>query len=287
MRDCRSREELNSLLLEWRREGFRIAFVPTMGALHSGHISLIHAALSNADKVLVSIFVNPHQFNDPKDFEKYPSLPEADQKMLEQSGCHALYRPLYADVFADNMPDSFNLSPLENRLEGWHRPGHFQGVAKVVYALLAHVKPDFMFLGLKDYQQYLILSRLTRDYFSSTRVIGCPTIRESNGLPLSSRNLRLNPENRLQAEAIAKLFLSIPERLKSQTFQEVKEWFITQTHHLPSIKIQYLELTDPNHLLPLTELPVFAPALLSIAFYAGEIRLIDVQQIEPLGYASP
>jgi len=287
MRDCRTREELNSVLQDWSASGLSIAFVPTMGALHEGHISLIRTAIEKGDKVLASIFVNPHQFNDPKDFEKYPTLPEADLAMLTEAGCHALYRPPYADVFREATPEQFDLGPLENRLEGWYRPGHFQGVAKVVYALLSQVRPNFMLLGLKDYQQFLILSKLTRDWFPKTEVIGCPTVREAGGLPLSSRNLRLSHENRNSAEKVANLFLSIPEQLTNKPFNEVKEWFITQTQPLKNISVQYLELTDPIRLLPLTELPVFAPALLSIAYFAGNIRLIDVIQIEPLGFAAP
>ncbi len=187
-----------------RKSGKTIGFVPTMGALHSGHLSLIQAAKKNTDVVICSIFVNPTQFNDPKDFEKYPITIEADIKKLNDVSTDIVFLPSVDEMYPEGLSDAihYDFGDLESILEGKFRPGHFQGVGRIVHKLLDIVQPNKLFMGQKDLQQCLIVSKLLKIIGSSTELVVCPTEREPDGLAMSSRNVRLSPAARKTAVAI-------------------------------------------------------------------------------------
>ncbi|RAJ79956.1 pantoate--beta-alanine ligase [Chitinophaga dinghuensis] len=187
-----------------RKSGKTIGFVPTMGALHSGHLSLIQAAKKNTDVVVCSIFVNPTQFNDPKDFEKYPITIEADIKKLNDVSTDIVFLPSVDEMYPEGLSDAihYDFGDLESILEGKFRPGHFQGVGRIVHKLLDIVQPNKLFMGQKDLQQCLIVSKLLKIIGSSTELVVCPTEREPDGLAMSSRNVRLSPAARKTAVAI-------------------------------------------------------------------------------------
>ncbi|MEI2672555.1 MAG: pantoate--beta-alanine ligase [Chitinophagaceae bacterium] len=204
MQIIKQRNQLTPLSTQLRAQGAKIGFVPTMGALHQGHISLVEASKKRANITIVSIFVNPTQFNDPKDLEKYPRPIEQDIAMLEAAGCDILYLPEASDIYGPvtQVTDKFDLAGLDLELEGASRPGHFAGVAQVVKILLEITRPDILFLGQKDFQQCLILTQLINSLKMPVELVMCPIYREPHGLAMSSRNVRLNPQIRQKAGAI-------------------------------------------------------------------------------------
>src|SRR5262245_46576859 len=196
--------DLSNWLETQRKNNLQIGFVPTMGALHPGHLSLIGSSKEENEITLSSIFVNPTQFNDPKDFEKYPVTPEKDIYLLESIGCDILFVPDILEIYPHGTTavNHYDLGYLDTVLEGKYRPGHFQVVCQVVHRLLDIVKPDSLYLGQKDYQQCMVIKRLAELTNSQVKIIICPTLREEDGLAMSSRNLRLSPEYRKKAAKI-------------------------------------------------------------------------------------
>jgi pantoate--beta-alanine ligase len=245
-----------------------IGFVPTMGALHAGHLALIKAAKEACDFVVCSIFVNPTQFNDASDFEKYPKTLTNDLRLLTEIGCDAAYTPEVADLYPTGMSNlpHYPLGRLEELLEGASRPGHFQGVCVVVDRLLQAVQPDFLFLGQKDYQQIAVIRRMLEITGSSIQLIACPTVREPSGLALSSRNTRLSAEQKIQAATIFRGFQStsaaaFEAALLANGFDSV----------------DYIACCDP---LTLENKPWGqSPCQLLVAAFIGGVRLIDNQFI--------
>ena len=193
---------LQARIRRLKEAGKSIGFVPTMGALHAGHISLIGESRSKTDITVCSIFINPKQFNDVRDFEKYPKTIEQDILLLEKSGADMIFMPAVDEIYpADkNEIPHYDLGYLEEILEGFYRPGHFQGVCRVVHRLLTIVHPDMLFLGQKDYQQYMVIRQMMNDCTISTPIHICPTLREPDGLAMSSRNMRLSPAGRQKAD---------------------------------------------------------------------------------------
>jgi len=273
-------------LLHWldkqRAERRSIGFVPTMGALHAGHISLIDISKKSTDITVCSIFVNPTQFNDPKDFQKYPITIEDDILLLEQGGADVLYLPEVSDIYPDGTKslETYDLGRLESLLEGAFRPGHFQGVCQVMRRLLDVVRPDQLFMGQKDYQQCMVVHRLLEIMGLPTRLVPCPIVREEDGLAMSSRNRRLSPEQRQTAITIYQALTGIKEGW--QKGNSSGELISAATFLLESkgFRVDYVSIADPLTLEPLPETvsreTVSRPtAVALIAAFLGEIRLID------------
>lgn len=260
----------------YRREGKTIAFVPTMGALHAGHLSLINQAKKAFDAVVCSIFVNPEQFNDPTDFEKYPITTEQDIRLLLQENTDLLFIPQVSEIYApgENWPEKYDLDFLETLLEGFYRPGHFQGVCKVVHRLLEAVKPDALYLGKKDYQQCMVLSKMITDYDIPVQLIIGDTLREPNGLAMSSRNIRLSEPDRQNASHIYHVLNLIRQNLRPGNLQPLKriglEYLVNN-----GFKPEYLEISDATTLQPIDNWDGNQKLVCLIATFFSGVRLID------------
>ncbi len=267
-------DALHSYLKSAQLQGKSVGFVPTMGALHAGHGSLVKRARQENDLVVASIFVNPTQFNNPQDLEKYPRSVEKDSQLLTDLGCDAVFIPSVAEVYPPDfaLPD-ISLGKLDEVMEGKHRPGHFKGVIQVVYRLFQIVEPTRAYFGLKDFQQIAVI-RFMVDFFKlPVKVIACPTLRESDGLAMSSRNMRLNTEERKMAVHISKTLFKAKELSQTHTPAETKVLAIEFFNESP-MQLEYLEIVDPVSLKELAD--DWVPnAIACIVAYAGEVRLID------------
>jgi pantoate--beta-alanine ligase len=270
-------KELVELLSSLKQSGNKIGFVPTMGALHAGHISLLEIALKENKVVICSIFVNPTQFNDPKDLEKYPRPVEKDTELLEKAGCSILFLPEVEDIYGDNTPWTHTFGELENIWEGAMRPGHFKGVGQVVYKLFNIVKPDNAYFGQKDFQQTLIIKRLIQDFKLPIELHICPIIREKNGLAMSSRNIRLNDAEHLASGKIYEALMSVKTGIDNQEFDFenllAKANAILQS--IPSIQLEYIDLVNPETLQKVLKINQNDKLLMIIAVKFGTTRLID------------
>lgn len=250
--------------------------VPTMGALHEGHFSLIEQSKKLTDFTVCSIFVNPLQFNNPDDFKKYPNTLEADILALEEHGCDALLRPSYREVYPDEASKNkkYDLGHLENILEGKFRPGHFQGVCLVVERLLEMVQPAVLFLGQKDFQQCLVIKKLLSQMGQDIEIVICPTLREKSGLAMSSRNLRLSEEAKKTAALLNESLRGIKEKIDSTNFQQLKEDVISKLE-TDGFKVEYLELAKTENLELVSNYDGIGQHVILIAAYLNEVRLID------------
>jgi pantoate--beta-alanine ligase len=272
----KTRTELAKILEKERQNGRKIGFVPTMGALHEGHISLIEASKKNTDITVCSIFVNPTQFNDPKDLERYPRMPEKDAQMLEKAGCDVLFLPSVREIYPEPDKRVFDFGPLDKVLDGAYRPGHFNGVGQVVSILFDIVKPDKAFFGTKDYQQLLIIKELVRQLNLKIEVIGCPIFREADGLAMSSRNMLLNAEER-KAAALIPIVMNEAKKLKEngRSIGEIRDFVIQKFSKDPLYKLDYYEICNASTLSPLDSLNNTVKSMSLIAVFVGKIRLID------------
>ena len=267
-------KDLASWLEQQRSKGKPIGFVPTLGALHAGHISLIDISKKAAGVTVCSIFVNPTQFNDPRDFQKYPKTIEQDILQLERAGTDALFLPEADEVYPGGTRglETYDLGRLESLLEGKYRPGHFQGVCQVMRRLLDLVRPDDLFMGQKDYQQCMVVGRLLEIMGAATRLHPCPIVREADGLAMSSRNMRLSEEQRKKATAIYRALLLI-----KAGWRENREAVLREAASLleqNDFRIDYVVLADAVSLEPVTAISHEQTVAL-IAAFQGEIRLID------------
>ncbi len=256
----------------------KIGFVPTMGALHRGHLSLIEQSKMQSDVTVCSIFVNPSQFNDSRDFEKYPRTPERDILMLAQQKTDILFYPEVKDIYPENLQHThihYNLGELENILEGYYRPGHFQGVCRVVHQLLKIIEPDTLFLGRKDYQQCLIIKKLVDDFHLPVEIEICTTAREPDGLALSSRNFRLSHAARKKATGIYKALSFIKENIKVKDVSYLKKeaQAIILNHGFD--KIDYVEICDASALKPVSNIENGEAVVALVAAFIEDVRLID------------
>lgn len=277
MKIFRNRADLTPFLKGLRKKGSRIGFVPTMGALHTGHLSLITASKLKSDITVCSIFVNPTQFNDPKDLDKYPRPVERDIDLLIGGGCDILYLPEPLDVYPKGTAqmEKFDFSGIDQRLEGASRPGHFAGVAQVVKILLEIVQPDKMYLGQKDYQQFLILSDLVKQLKLKTKVVRCPIIREKNGLAMSSRNIRLSAEARDEAGIIFKTLKKTAVRLKQGETAACLALAIDELNRHPDFTVDYFELLHANNLRPVKKYKKNHAYILITSVIVEGVRLLD------------
>ena len=274
MKLVRSKEDLRTLRRKWIFKGERVAVVPTMGALHAGHLSLVEVAKQNADRVIVTIFVNPKQFNNPGDLDNYPRTEDEDAAKLAPYGIDALYVPTPDQIYPKGFATNVRVSGLTEDLEGAHRPGHFDGVATVVSKLFLQSRADVACFGEKDYQQMLLVRRLSEDLDIETEVLGCPTIREEDGLAMSSRNVRLSPEERAVAPALkAELDRAARAIRRGADIRVVLDSAKAQIERAGYDKVEYLELRDAADLMPVSNLD--RPTRLLVAAMLGDVRLID------------
>ncbi len=272
-------QPLTAHLLSERMAGKSLGFVPTMGALHEGHMSLINLCKLHNSLTICSIYVNPTQFNQPEDFQKYPKTTESDIAMLEREGCDILFLPDTQEIYPDGPPKGspYDLGHLDEVLEGQHRPGHFQGVCMVVHRLLTLVPADVLYLGRKDYQQCRVLIRMIDMLHLPTRVITAPTIRQSDGLALSSRNARLRPEAREKATAIYRCLLALKSSLEAgptQPWLENATATLTEAGLIP----EYVAITDID-LKVLDHWDGHTPTLGLVAAFLDGVRLIDNMEL--------
>jgi pantoate--beta-alanine ligase len=269
-------------IAEWletqRSNGLKTGFCPTMGALHPGHLSLIDACKKENDICISSIFVNPAQFNDPKDFEKYPSTLEHDIDMLEEAGCDTLFIPSVKEIYPGGVIETehYDLGFLETILEGKYRPGHYQGVCMVMERLLKIALPDNLYLGQKDYQQCMVIKRLIELTGLSGRIKTniCPTIREPDGLAMSSRNMRLNKTERETATEISKTLFYIREKIKPGPIIDLKQTAFKMLES-KGFKVDYMEIADAVNLEMVNDWNGKQKIVALAAAYLNEIRLID------------
>lgn len=266
--------ELRAATARWRAAGESIGVVPTMGALHAGHISLAQAARAGCDRVIVTIFVNPRQFNDPKDLEKYPRTEVEDAALLAPEGVDVVFAPGPAEVYPEGFATTVSVGRLTEGLCGAGRPGHFDGVATVVTKLFLQTGADRAYFGEKDWQQLQVVTRLAADLDIPITVVPCPTVREEDGLALSSRNRLLSPEARAIATALPRAMATAAETMRAGT--PVTEALETARAAIAAggfDRVEYLELRAAKGLAPLTTLS--APARLLAAAHVGGVRLID------------
>jgi pantoate--beta-alanine ligase len=268
-------KSLRSHLDEFANTGKSIGFVPTMGALHEAHLSLVRHSMHDNDKTVVSIFVNPKQFNNPEDLEHYPRTVDKDIELLEQQGCDIAFLPSVEEIYPDEVHRNFDFGHLDKVMEGRYRPGHFNGVAMVVERLFNIVKPQKAYFGLKDYQQLCIIEYMVKMLDLPIEIIPCPIIRESDGLAMSSRNTRLSPEQRKLAPLIYKTLLKVRDQHEQKSFSEIIEMVRKRLNETPGMELEYFEIVDSRTLLPVTSAGECAHCIACIAVYLGNVRLID------------
>jgi pantoate--beta-alanine ligase len=252
-----------------------VGFVPTMGALHKGHLSLVRQAVAENKLVVVSIFVNPNQFNDPKDLERYPRNLEADLSLLETTGCDLVFTPDAQEVYPEPDTRKFNFGKLEEVMEGQFRPGHFNGVAQVVSRLFDMVKPDKAYFGLKDFQQLTIIKSMVKQLKLPVEIVPCAIVREDNGLAMSSRNELLSAEERGNAAVISKTLFAAKELKTQKSVQELAEWVKNEINNNPFLDVEYVEIVDDEKLQPVQSWNEPVKKVACVAVFCGKVRLID------------
>lgn len=271
-------QQLNNHLSTLRQKQLKIGFVPTMGALHEGHLSLIQNSKTATDITVCSIFVNPTQFNDAADFAKYPITIENDVLLLEQSKTDILFLPDIKEIYPNGTQPQqhYNLGYLEEILEGKYRHGHFQGVCQVVDRLLSIVNPHVLFLGRKDYQQCLVLKKMMETQYPTASIVFCDTKRESSGLAMSSRNMRLNEVQKKQAETIYQSLLFVKDAILKQPITQLQQQITENLTNAGFEKIDYISVCDADTLMPVTDTDKHTKPLVAlIAAFMGDVRLID------------
>lgn len=267
--------ELRNELSIFRTQGKTIGFVPTMGALHEGHASLVRRAVSENDVAVVSVFVNPTQFNDKNDLIKYPRTLEADCALLEKEGVHVVFAPTVEEMYPEPDTRRFSYAPLDTVMEGKFRPGHFNGVCQVVSKLFYMVEPDKAYFGEKDFQQLAIIREMTRRLDIPVQIVGCPIVREADGLALSSRNARLTEEQRKQALVISKTLFDSIEYAKNHTVAETQAFVENRIAEAEGLDLEYFELVDGTTLQKIISWRETDYAVGCITVFCGDVRLID------------
>lgn len=282
--------ELKKHLNSIRNQQKTIGLVPTMGALHKGHISLINAAKAQSDVVVSSIFVNPTQFNDPNDLKNYPRTMDTDQELLTNAGCDILFAPEISEIYSPKELElkrqqiedkswsngkNIDFGLLDKIMEGADRPGHFNGVAQVVSKLFRIIAPHKAFFGQKDFQQVAIIRSMVKQLEIPVEIIACPIMRETDGLAMSSRNVRLSPEERKTAPLISKTLFKIKELSDTKTFAELKAYAEAEINSAPGMRLNYFEIVNAETLQPIESFSQANSAVACIAVKLGTIRLID------------
>jgi pantoate--beta-alanine ligase len=272
----KKRIDISNYIVNYKKTSGKIGFIPTMGALHKGHISLIEASKKTDTLTICSIFVNPTQFNNTADFEKYPVTIEKDIDLLEKAGCNVLFLPSVEEIYPADSSTTlpYELGFIETVLDGKYRPGHFQGVCNVVQRLLDIVQPNTIYLGQKDYQQCMVIKKLTELIQSPTQIIVCPTLRESDGLAMSSRNMRLTSVERMKAVKISEVLLFIKQEIKPGNLQDLKQRCINYLTN-EGYNVDYVEIADATNLTLLQNWDGKTKLVALVAAFLNEVRLID------------
>lgn len=267
--------ETNSFLKKKRNEGKTIGFVPTMGALHEGHLELMRQAKKENDLLVVSIFVNPTQFNNPEDLTKYPRDFEADKNLLIKVGCDVLFSPEVEEMYPEEVKKVYEFGKLSTVMEGAFRDGHFNGVAIVVKKLFEIVIPNKAYFGEKDFQQLAIIQKLVEIENLPVNIVPCPIVREKDGLAMSSRNARLTDEERKIAPFIFKFLMEANDKKESMNPMEISELVENQFADQPAFELEYFQLADDKDLQPIEYWNTSQGVVAFVAAYLGKVRLID------------
>jgi pantoate--beta-alanine ligase len=274
----KTQSALSNHLESFREKGLSIGLIPTMGALHQGHISLIEQAKINCNITVVSIFVNPTQFNNPEDLLQYPKPINQDMLILQNAGCNFLFLPEVDEMYHDNENWDYEVGFIDKVLEGEFRPGHYKGVTQIVFKLFDLVKPDIAFFGQKDYQQFLVIQKMTADLELGIKLVACPIIREADGLAMSSRNVRLNTLERVKALVIYQSLLFIKKNYQNYSIEELKEKALEFYSNDVEVKLEYFKICDQKTLADKL-VKDNKGAIVLVACFVGEVRLIDNMMI--------
>ncbi|MDE6654721.1 MAG: pantoate--beta-alanine ligase [Muribaculaceae bacterium] len=275
MEVVRTVAQLRSELDKARSKGLSIGLVPTMGALHDGHISLIDKARADNDIVVVSVFVNPTQFNNPDDLRTYPRTEEADCEKLRAAGVDYALVPSVEEMYPTPDTRVFDLGPVAEVMEGAMRPGHFNGVAQIVSKLFDIVRPDRAYFGEKDFQQIAVIRRMVELEGFDLDIVACPIKREADGLAMSSRNVRLTPEQREIAPAIHRVLLSSLDWAKDHTVAETIKYVTDEINSFPHMQVEYYQIVDGSTMQPVAQWSDTAQHVGCVTVYCGDVRLID------------
>ena len=267
--------ELQAIVEQQRANGKRIGLVPTMGALHNGHLSLVNRAAENCSFVVVSVFVNPTQFNNANDLERYPRTLDKDVALLETTRCDVVFSPSVQEIYPQPDTRVFDFGMLDKVMEGFHRPGHFNGVGQVVSRLFDIVKPDAAFFGMKDFQQLAIIRELVKQLNLQVEIVPCPIVREADMLAMSSRNMLLTDEQRKNVPVIARTLIKSCNFVNAKTVKELTDYVVEQINATPGLKVEYFEIVDGNTLQTIDNWNKSAYIVGCIAVYVDKIRLID------------
>lgn len=268
-------KDMQAGLAALRAQGKTVGLVPTMGALHAGHASLIKRSVAENDATVVSIFVNPTQFNDKNDLAKYPRTLEADCRLLEQCGATFAFTPSVEEIYPEPDTRHFSYAPLDTVMEGAFRPGHFNGVCQIVSKLFDIVKPDCAYFGEKDFQQLTIIREMVRQMKFPLKIVGCPIVREADGLALSSRNTLLSADDRHTAVKISQTLFASVEFAASHTVAETQKFVEDSIAAVPGLRLEYFELVDGNTLQKIADWADTNYVVGCITVFCGEVRLID------------
>ena len=276
MRTYKTVRHLRNYLAKQRKAGKSIGFVPTMGALHDGHISLIKKSNETSDITICSIFVNPTQFGEAADLEKYPRTVEKDSDMLKAAACDIVFTPSVHEMYPPDLDTKLdiNFGQLEKVMEGEHRIGHFAGVAQVLNRFLNIIEADAMYMGQKDYQQFTVVRELLRQLKSKTALVMGETVRETDGLAMSSRNLRLNEKERSIAPLISKTLFAAKEKIGKKSIAAIKKEALEELG-IPEFRVEYFEIADGITLQPISSIEGLETAVACTAVHLGPVRLID------------
>ncbi|MEA1874850.1 MAG: pantoate--beta-alanine ligase [Bacteroidota bacterium] len=275
MKRITDKTELSKCVQEFRELNYKIGFVPTMGALHFGHLSLVRKSRIENQITIVSIFVNPTQFNDPKDLEKYPQMPEQDLEMLDAEGVDIVFMPEVETIYPDEKQNHFDLAGLDKPMEGKFRKGHFDGVADVVYRLFDLVKPDRAYFGEKDYQQLKIIQQMTNVSKIPVEILSGEIIREADGLAMSSRNMRLSEQERIAAANIYRIMRDFNPDDYAENPREAEKILADQINKYEHLKTEYVSIVDDETMKMPATLRSEVDYRLCVAVWCGQIRLID------------
>ena len=268
-------KDLQAELTVLKAQGKTVGLVPTMGALHAGHASLVKRSVGENDVTVVSVFVNPTQFNDKNDLEKYPRTVEADCRLLEECGATFAFVPSVEEMYPQPDTRQFSYAPLDTVMEGAFRPGHFNGVCQIVSKLFDVVKPDRAYFGEKDFQQLAIIREMVRQMKYGLEIVGCPIVRESDGLALSSRNKRLSAEERENALNISRTLFKSVDFAATHTVAETQRMVEEAIAEAPGLRLEYFEIVDGNTLQKIANWEDAPYVVGCITVFCGEVRLID------------
>ena len=267
--------DLQKEITLYKDKGLTVGFVPTMGALHQGHLELVSQAKKQTDICVVSVFVNPTQFNNKEDLEKYPRTPEQDCEKLKSKGCDIVFIPSVEEVYPEQDTRVFDFGLLDKVMEGKMRPGHFNGVAQVVSRLFDMVTPDKAYFGEKDFQQVAIINKMVEMLNYNIEIVQCPIVREESGLALSSRNMRLNEQQYKEAVNISKALFKSKNLVDTAPVNEVINSVIEEINQVPSLNVEYFEIVDGNNLQPVSNWNDSNYIVGCITVFCGDVRLID------------